>query len=139
MTAPNEENGGEKQIPLPLPPTLTPQVVSAPTTATATATATPTPTTTTAVKSDENNKRPWIQLGELDPKTSLTPPPEPVPGDVGAEERARMRFRVVGGAVCMFPLRFSFAFAVFSCVCVVFEAVGFFRGGWPTVDYVLYS
>ncbi|KAL2012444.1 hypothetical protein VTN00DRAFT_5162 [Thermoascus crustaceus] len=73
MSTPEEERG--KQIPLPIPPT--PEIVSRP---------------------DENEK-PWIQLGELDPKTTLTPPPGPVPGNVGPEERARMRFEVVGSVV----------------------------------------
>ncbi|KAH1856850.1 hypothetical protein KXX54_003238 [Aspergillus fumigatus] len=42
---------------------------------------------------------PWIQLGEIDPATTLTPPPAPFPETSTPEQRAALRFRVSGNAV----------------------------------------
>ncbi|KAM0122299.1 hypothetical protein ACP6JC_001039 [Aspergillus fumigatus] len=38
-------------------------------------------------------KMPWIQLGEIDPATTLTPPPAPFPETSTPEQRAALRFR----------------------------------------------
>lgn len=46
-------------------------------------------------------KMPWIQLGELDAASTLTPPPALFPEDITADQRAAMRFGVNGNAVCM--------------------------------------
>ncbi|OJJ30252.1 hypothetical protein ASPWEDRAFT_45799 [Aspergillus wentii DTO 134E9] len=42
---------------------------------------------------------PWIQLGEFDPASTLTPPPAAFPENSTAEQRASMRFGVSGNAV----------------------------------------
>ncbi|KAI9039973.1 oxidoreductase, short chain dehydrogenase/reductase family [Aspergillus affinis] len=41
---------------------------------------------------------PWIQLGQHDPTTTLTPPPAPFPEPSTPGERATMRFAVCGNA-----------------------------------------
>lgn len=54
---------------------------------------------------------PWMQLGELDPQSSLTPPPAPFPSSNSAADNARQRFAVKGNAICMsFHLAISFLF-----------------------------
>lgn len=54
-------------------------------------------------------KMPWIQLGELDPASTLTPPPAKFPDNTSSQQRAAMRFTVNGNAVGMFcwPTRIS--------------------------------
>lgn len=47
---------------------------------------------------------PWMQLGEVDPQLTLTPPPALFPTDSTAQQRAAMRFAVKGNAVCMYSL-----------------------------------
>ncbi|GAQ42192.1 putative diacetyl reductase [(R)-acetoin forming] 2 [Aspergillus tubingensis] len=42
---------------------------------------------------------PWMQLGELDPQSSLTPPPAPFPSSNSAADNARQRFAVRGNAI----------------------------------------
>ncbi|KAL1985011.1 hypothetical protein VTN96DRAFT_8464 [Rasamsonia emersonii] len=42
---------------------------------------------------------PWMQLGEFDMASSLTPPPKPYPAQSSPAERAAMRFAVHGNAV----------------------------------------
>ncbi|PYH67726.1 oxidoreductase, short chain dehydrogenase/reductase family [Aspergillus vadensis CBS 113365] len=42
---------------------------------------------------------PWMQLGELDPQSSLTPPPAPFPSSNSAADNARQRFAVKGNAI----------------------------------------
>ncbi|KAE8145934.1 hypothetical protein BDV25DRAFT_163509 [Aspergillus avenaceus] len=44
-------------------------------------------------------KMPWIQLGEVDPASTLTPPPALFPESSKVEQRAAMRFSVSGNAV----------------------------------------
>ena len=44
---------------------------------------------------------PWIQLGNLDTASTLTPPPQPFPENTTSQQRAAMRFGVSGNAVCM--------------------------------------
>lgn len=44
---------------------------------------------------------PWMRLGELDPQSSLTPPPAPFPPGNSAADNARQRFAVKGNAICM--------------------------------------
>ncbi|GLB02397.1 putative diacetyl reductase [(R)-acetoin forming] 2 [Aspergillus tubingensis] len=41
----------------------------------------------------------WMQLGELDPQSSLTPPPAPFPSSNSAADNARQRFAVRGNAI----------------------------------------
>ncbi|RAK97671.1 oxidoreductase, short chain dehydrogenase/reductase family [Aspergillus ibericus CBS 121593] len=42
---------------------------------------------------------PWMRLGELNPESSLTPPPAPFPASNSPAENARQRFAVSGNAV----------------------------------------
>ncbi|OJI82767.1 hypothetical protein ASPTUDRAFT_44090 [Aspergillus tubingensis CBS 134.48] len=42
---------------------------------------------------------PWMQLGELDTQSSLTPPPAPFPSSNSAADNARQRFAVKGNAI----------------------------------------
>ncbi|KAI2836109.1 hypothetical protein CBS11350_9572 [Aspergillus niger] len=42
---------------------------------------------------------PWMRLGELDPQSSLTPPPAPFPPGNSAADNARQRFAVKGNAI----------------------------------------
>ncbi|KAA8644553.1 oxidoreductase, short chain dehydrogenase/reductase family [Aspergillus tanneri] len=44
-------------------------------------------------------KMPWIQLGQLDPATTMTPPPAAFPETSTSEQRATLRFAVSGYAV----------------------------------------
>lgn len=48
---------------------------------------------------------PWIQLGNMDMASTLTPPPQPFPDNTTSQQRAAMRFGVSGNAVCMHTMR----------------------------------
>lgn len=44
---------------------------------------------------------PWIKLGESDPAASMTAPPV-FPDNISPDQRASLRFKVTGNAVCTF-------------------------------------
>ena len=54
------------------------------------------------MSSQDRPKMPWIQLGNLDTASTLTPPPRAFPDNTTSQQRAAMRFSVSGNAVCMF-------------------------------------